>query len=253
VSPEPRIDALWPTASAALSDDELIAGFAHAGSWLSANFVSSIDGAATHDGRSAALGGAADRRVFDLLRRPCDVVLVGAGTVRVEGYGAMRLDAASVAWRLGAGLPEHPVLAIVSAALDLDPASGPFAAAPVRPIVITIGTSSPDRRAALSAVAEVIVCGDTALDAPLMVAELARRGLRRIHSEGGPTLFGTLLTADVVDELSITVSPLLEGGPAPRIVAGGLPHDRRMRLASVLASGDTLLLRYERDRSAPDL
>ena len=84
------------------------------------NFVSSIDGAATLGGLSGELGTAADKRVFMLLRRAADVILVGAGTVRAEGYDGELLDAASRAWRLERGMSECPVLAVVSGHLDLD-------------------------------------------------------------------------------------------------------------------------------------
>ena len=247
---QPIIDALWPDPATALDDDQILARFARPeGPWLSANFVSSVDGAGTHDGLSAGLGGAADKRLFDLLRRPAHAILVGAGTVRAEGYGPLRLDAASVAWRHASGLAAHPVFAIVSGRLDLDPASRIFTEAPVRPIVITTGGSPASKRTALAKVADVIVAGDGELDARSLVAQLADRGILRVHNEGGPSLFGSLLAADVVDELSITVSPQIEGGDARRIVAGDLPEARRMRLAGVLASGSTLLLRYERDRT----
>ncbi|MGH1525937.1 dihydrofolate reductase family protein [Leifsonia sp. L25] len=94
--------------------------------WLRVNFVSSIDGAATRQGLSGGLSDDADHRVFDILRRLCDVVLVGAGTVRAEGYGPMRVDEASQRARRDAGMTAHPVFAIVSASLDLDPASPIF-------------------------------------------------------------------------------------------------------------------------------
>jgi riboflavin biosynthesis pyrimidine reductase len=249
MSRQPKIDALLPEFATDLSDDDIVAGFARADRdqpWLSVNFVSSIDGAATHNGLSAELGGEADKRVFDLLRRPRDAIVVGAGTVRAEGYGSMRLDAASVAWRVAAGLPAHPVFAIVSRALDLDPASRVFADAPVRPVVVTVETSPRERRAALAEVADVLICGEVDLDARAAVDALAARGLRQAHCEGGPSLFGSLLAADVVDELSLTVSPQLEGGDAGRIVRGTLPSERAMRLASVLTADDTLLLRYQR-------
>src|SRR5215207_10132103 len=93
-----RVDRLWPDPDADLSDDDLVAGIDHEGVRL--NFVSSIDGAATRDGLSGGLGGAADKRLFELLRRVADVVVVGAGTVRDEGYGAMRVSEASTAWRV---------------------------------------------------------------------------------------------------------------------------------------------------------
>ena len=246
---QPTIDALWPDPASSLTDGQIIERSTPPdGPWLSVNFVSSIDGAGTHEGRSAGLGGPADKRVFDLLRRPAHVVLVAAGTVRTEGYGPMRLDAPSVAWREAAGLPSQPVFAIVSGKLDLDPASPIFTDAPVRPIVITTASSPTGKRTALAEVADIILAGDDELDAVALVTQLTQRGLTHVHCEGGPRLFGTLLAADVVDELSITISPQLEGGDASRIVSGDLPETRRLRLASVLESDGTLLLRYERMR-----
>jgi riboflavin biosynthesis pyrimidine reductase len=230
-------------------DDTALADHYTAGAgetWLRANFVASIDGAATVEGKSGGLGGDADRRVFDLLRTLSDVVLVASGTVKTEGYGAMVLDAASVEARVAHGLQPQPVFAIVSGSLDLDPKSDVFAQAPVRPIVFT--TESAPAHDALSEVADVIACGATSLDPAAMVAALVERGLGRIHCEGGPSLFGTLLAADVVDELCLTVSPLLAGGDAGRIVQGDLPSPRAMSLAGILRSDDTLLLRYLRAR-----
>jgi riboflavin biosynthesis pyrimidine reductase len=236
-----RIDRLWPDTGENLSDDDLVAGIDH--ECVRLNFVSSIDGAATRDGLSGGLGGAADERLFELLRRVADVVVVGAGTVRDEGYGPMRVSEASTAWRVAHSRGEHPVFAIVTASLDLDPASGIFTKAPMRPILIT--TEATTGKARFDDVAEVVVAGSSRVDPGLAVAALRERGLRRILCEGGPTLFGSLLAADVVDELCLTVSPSLEGGDAPRIARGDTPP-RDMALATVLRSGSTLLLRYAR-------
>lgn len=246
------IGRAWPPASAALLDDQqLIACYAvddRSRPSLRLNFVASIDGAATAGGLSAGLSSPADKRVFDILRRLCDVVLVGAGTLRAEGYGSMRLDQAAAQWRRANGLAEHPVFAIVSGTLDLDPRSTVFTEAPVRAVVVTVGASPRAKREAFSRVADVVVCGEERLDARVMLAELAGRGLRQVLCEGGPTLFGALLEADCVDELCLTISPLLEAGKAPRIAVGVLPQARRMRLHHALVSGSTLLLRYLRVR-----
>jgi riboflavin biosynthesis pyrimidine reductase len=246
-----QIDSLWPVAANALDDDALALGFVRddrGEPWLRVNFVSSVDGAATHDGLSGGLGGEADKRVFDVLRRLCDVVLVGAGTVRDERYGPMRLDEAAVRWRVANGLPQHPVFAIVSRRLDLDPASKIFTDAPVRPIVVTTGSSPAEGRRSLAEVADVLVCGADSLDAAAMVAALGQRGLAQVHCEGGPSLFGSLLAADVVDELCLTLSPRLEAGDARRIANGGLPEPRGLALARVLRSEGTLMLSYTRAR-----
>src|SRR5690606_14940003 len=109
-------------AADALSDNELLDLYAvadRATPWLRANFVSSVDGAATHNGLSAGLGSPADRRVFDLLRRLADVIVVGAGTVRAEGYGGLSLDDDSADWRIANGLTAQPVFAVVSSSLNL--------------------------------------------------------------------------------------------------------------------------------------
>ena len=236
-----RIDRLWPDPADQVHDDDLVAAIDHEG--VRVNFVSSIDGAATRDGRSGGLSGPADRRYFELLRRVADVVVVGAGTVRDEGYSAMRVSEASAAWRVARSRGEHPVFAIVTASLELDPASTIFTEAPVRPVLIT--TERAAGKARFEDVADVVVAGSSHVDAALAVSALRERGLRRILCEGGPSLFGSFLAADVVDELCLTVSPSLEGGDAPRIATGETPP-REMVLAGVLRSGNALLLRYAR-------
>ena len=241
-----EISSLLPDLAGSLDDiaigDHYSAGIGSP--WLRVNFVSSVDGAATVDGKSAGLGGDADHRVFDILRTLCDVVLVASGTVRTEGYGAMILDAAAVEARVAAGLKPQPTFAIVSGSLNLDPTSDVFAKAPIRPLIITSESAPPNP--ALAKVADIVTCGSTAVDPAAMVSALAERQLTRIHCEGGPSFFGSLLAADVVDELCLTVSPLLAGGDSGRIAKGAVPDPRRMSLAGILRSEDTLLLRYVR-------
>lgn len=243
-----RIDRLWPDPAGELSDEDILAmhAFEDGTASLRMNFIASIDGAATRDGRSGGLGDEADRRVFGLLRRLCDVVVVGAGTVRTEGYDAMRLDADSAAWRERHGLAPHPVFAILSRRLDLDPASDVFAGALVRPIVYTVPDAPPARLTELEAVADVVVGAD-----PRAVrADLAARGLERIHSEGGPSLFGSFLASGTVDELFLTLAPTLDAGGARRVARSEAAAPTGMRLVSVLKSGEELLLRYRAVRPA---
>ncbi len=240
-----RIDRLWPDPANNLSDDELAAPL---GPGVRMNFVASVDGAATHGGRSGGLSSPGDKRYFEVLRRVCDVVVVGAGTVRTEGYGPMRVSEASANWRVAQAMPPHPVFAIVSGSLDLDPASAIFTDAPVMPVVVTTAAASGIGR--FAGIADVLVAGDGPhIDAEAMIEGLRDRGLVRILCEGGPTLFGALLAVDVVDELSLTVAPSLEGGDSTRI-ATGPTAPRGLVLAHVLKSGDSLLLRYARSRAA---
>jgi riboflavin biosynthesis pyrimidine reductase len=245
---------LLPPSIADLSDDDLIDLYTAgaSASWLRVNFVATLDGSASAAGVSGSLGGPDDLRVFDLLRRVADVVLVAAGTVRDEGYGPMVLHDADVAWRLSHGLPDHPVFAIVSRSLSLDAGSRVFTEAPVRPVVLTSAAAAPsDAGVALSSVADVVPCSSAAdpesVDVSLVRDALVARGLGTIHCEGGPTFLGSLIAADAVDELTLTIDPSLEGGTGPRIARGGSPELRRMRPAHVLrGAGDVLLTRYVR-------
>ncbi|MGW9627962.1 dihydrofolate reductase family protein [Microbacterium sp. NPDC055521] len=242
------IDRIWPDPAAALDDEALLEAtrFPAEGTWMRANFVSSLDGAATRDGVSGGLGDDADRRLFALLRRAADVVLVGAGTLRDEGYDGLRVDDASVAWRGAAGMPPHPTLAMISRSLSVDPESPLLADAPVRPIVYTVASAPAARRDALQSVADVVMVGETDADPRRIRDDLTARGLRRIHAEGGPRVFAALLAAGVVDALHLTLAPTLEGRDAGRIVRGDVAGDLPVnaRLATVLRAGDELLLHY---------
>jgi riboflavin biosynthesis pyrimidine reductase len=244
----PTVNRLWPD-PAPLDDDGLFQAYelTREGPWLRVNFVSSLDGAVESDGFSRGLSTAVDQRVFALLRAHADAVMVGAGTLRHEGYGPARTGPDLLARRKAAGLAEHPTLVIVSAALDLDPSRRVFTEAPVRPIVIAHADAPDDRREALTSVADVITCSGSVVDLAVAQTELARRGLAQVLCEGGPHLFGSLVAADLVDELCLTVSPLLTGAGAGRIVAGaGRAEPLPMRLGHLLESDGTLLTRYTR-------
>lgn len=240
---------LLPPTVSDLSDDELLDLYrADAGDpWLRVNFVTTLDGSASAAGTTGSLGGPDDLRVFDLLRRTADAVLVAAGTVREEDYGPMVLHDADVAWRRDHGMPDHPVFAIVSGSLSLDPESRVFTEAPVRPVVLTSAAQAgSDRASALAGVADVVACSgpddpDT-VDTARVRDALVTRGLRAIHCEGGPSFLGALVAADLVDELTLTIDPTLEGGDGPRIATGSSPELRRMRPAHVLRGADDVLL-----------
>lgn len=247
----PPIDRLWPNPATALDDAALLETYAFPIDrfWLRMNFISSIDGAVTLQGRSGALGDAADHRVFDLLRRPADAILVGAGTVRLEGYGAMRLGGDAVAWRRTQGLPPHPVFVLVTRSLNLDPDSTVFTDAPVRPVIYTVSDAPHGRRGALAAVADVVDAGHSDIDPTRVREDLAARGLRHVHAEGGPSLFGSFLAAGAVDELCLTVAPTLVAGNAGRIARTENDVPTGMRLGAVLRADNELLLRYTRKDS----
>ncbi|MEV0900184.1 pyrimidine reductase family protein [Actinoplanes sp. NPDC049802] len=214
---------------------------------LRVNFIASADGAVTVDGLSAGLQGPGDKEVFDTLRMVCDALIVAAGTIRAEGYDALRLTPAARAWRAAHGLPEFPLMVIVSGSLDLDPAQLVFSDAPIRPIVLT-HRAAPD--SAIREVAEIIPTGDTAVDLPAGIRLLHERGATQLLCEGGPGLLGSMIAADLVDELCLTVAPLLVGGPAGRIAHGPPSPPRRMSLRHALTHEDMLFLRYARNSAS---
>src|SRR5690606_28609835 len=101
-------------------------------------------------------------------------------------------------------------------------------------------------------VADVLDVGAAEVDPVALRALLQRRGLDRIHSEGGPTFFGTVLAADAVDELCLTLAPTLEAGDAARIARSPEVVPTAMELAGILRAGSELLLRYTRAGSGAD-
>lgn len=248
-----------PTASEA---DELLAAYQVDRSplgdrpWVLANMVSSIDGSTAAGGRVGALSSPADRQLFLDLRSVADFVLVGAETVRRERYGPVRLRPELRTRRSEMGLSPTPRLAVVSGSLDLD-LDLPFlseAHADAPPVVLTTASAPTTRRATLAGVAEVVEAGDDELDVALALRLLRQRGARVVLCEGGPTLLGWLFAASVVDELCLTVAPMVGGDPLPVTVrpspsesppAPGSPSLTPARLAHAIARGDDVFLRYE--------
>ena len=212
--------------------------------WLRANMVSSADGAGFLESRTAGLSSPTDIRLFGLLRALADVVLVGAGTVRTEQYKPARRRAELASLR--AGRTATPPIALVSRSLELDLETPLFAGAPpdARTIVITCTSSPADRRAAVARVADLIVAGDLVVDLREGVAALRDRGLGRVICEGGPHLLGEVAAAGLLDELCLTISPLL-AGPGPFRITAGAPFPvRPMTLAHVVEADSFLFCRY---------
>lgn len=215
-------------------------------SWLRVNFVSSADGAVEVDGSSKQLSSEDDMRVFKILRMRCDVLITGAGTIRADQYQPLRMTPDRIDWRRQHGLPDHPVMAVVSRGGDLDLEAPLFTQSPVVPIVITCESAPRERRKALSTVSDVIVAGDEGVDFTTALAILRERGLRQQLCEGGPHIFGELTSADLVDELCLTLAPILAGAGSGRITAGPSSALRRMRLLHALQADGNLILRYSR-------
>ncbi|TQC47675.1 pyrimidine reductase family protein [Rhodococcus sp. WS4] len=216
--------------------------------WVRVNFVSSIDGAVSVDGVSGALGTPADKLVFDTLRELADVVVVGAGTVRAENYGGVRVGVEGRRRRAQSGMAEVPPIAVVSARAHLDPQSRLFTDTEVPPIVVTSTDADPARIRGLDdAGARIVTAGAGQVTGAGLISALDDLGLRRVLCEGGPRLFGQLTHDDAVDEVCLTTAPVLVGGTAGRVATS--PHARTtaMTPAHILTDTDgTVLTRWVR-------
>jgi riboflavin biosynthesis pyrimidine reductase len=225
-----------------------------------ANFVETIDGVVAMPDleRSNAIvsdESEADRFVMGLLRAVADVVVVGSGTMLAAPKGTWRADkvfpAAAGAFaelRRARGKSEHPAVAIVTAGGSFDPTHPVLETGA---IVLTTERAAADIRASVPAATEVVAVNDGDWVDPVgAVAALRERGHNLILSEGGPTLFTSFLAVGVVDELFLTVSPLLAGrAGVPRLsLADGAELLPDVRVAGDLLStrrhGDHLFLRY---------
>lgn len=184
------------------------------------NMVESLDGRAALDGRTKALSGDADRAVFHAMRTAVDAVMVGTGTLRAERYGRMVRSEERQDIRRARGLAPEPLSIVVSRSGDFPEDIPLFSDPGAR--VATYTTASP--------------------------AEALRRareehGVRSVLCEGGPTLNASMLADGVLDELFVTVAPLLGGGATPlTILDGGEPTPLELRWA--LEGGGELFLRY---------
>lgn len=219
-----------------LTGDDLLDLYGDARPAVRGGFVVTTDGAVAVDGGSRGLQTPADEAVFHALRGVADAVVVGAGTARAEGYGPVRPRPDAQRWRAARGMAAQPPLVLVSRSLDLDPADRCFTGPAV---VVTCAAADAGRRAALAAVADVVVAGDDEVDLPAAVAALHERGLERLLCEGGPTLLTALLEAGLLDELCLTLTPRLLG-PAPTLLVR--PYDAPLSLRSLVDGGDGVLL-----------
>jgi riboflavin biosynthesis pyrimidine reductase len=220
--------------------------------WVMANMVGGLDGSAAIGGRVAALSTSPDAELFTSMRTLADVVLVGAETIRREGYGPLTLPTHRVETRREQGRSAAPRLAVVSRSLDLDWSGRAFVdpALEERALVVTCEAADPDGLERARQVAEVIVAGESKVEPALALEELASRGYRVVLTEGGPTWLGELVAAGYLDELCLTISPRMGGDALPvSVTPPGAPLVS-LSLRHVLRDGDTLFLRYEKAMDA---
>ncbi len=218
--------------------------------WVRGNMIASLDGGATDEGKAGGLAGTGDRAVFSLMRHAADVILVGAATVRIENYSGAQLPVAARQARQRRGQAEVPPIAVVTRSGDLDPSALLFTRTEVPPLILTSSRTVEDTRRRLTAVAEVIDASGTdpnSADPAVVLEVLAERGLFRVLTEGGPLFLGSLIENGLMDELCLTVAPILVGGASKRIVTGLGHVHTKMRCAHLLADDDGYLYtRYVR-------
>ena len=211
--------------------------------YLVLNMVSSVDGAISVEGKSAGLSGADDKAVFFHLRSLADVVLAGAGTVREENYGRVRTSDEVTAARRARGQQDSPRVGLVSRSMRFDPDMRLFQE--TRPYVVGPAGTAREQQEAAAELADVILTGDAEVDLADGMRRLGEAGADLVLCEGGPSLNGQLLAAGVVDELCLSLAPMLVGGDGHRIF-GSAPIDpaHELTLLAVAEANGTLLLRY---------
>jgi riboflavin biosynthesis pyrimidine reductase len=216
--------------------------------WVTGHMVAGLDGTAAVGGRVGSLSTAPDQALFRRMRQIADIVLVGAETVRREGYGSVRLDEEAQEQRRRLGQSATPPLALVSRSLAFDWTAKVFADAPddARTHLITCEAADPGRRAEAEQHAEVIVAGDDRVEPSAAMRALADLGRRVVLCEGGPTWLGELVAADRLDELCLSVAPLMGGDPLPVSVTPPGAGLAQFELKGTMVEDDTLFLRYER-------
>lgn len=207
------------------------------GTPLLLNMVATVDGRAVVDGRSGPIGGPGDKEMFHALREVPDALLIGTGTLRAERYGRLVRSPERRARRSAAGLAADPLAVLVTRSGDL-PWQAPLFEEPEQRVVVFGAVEPPP---GVSAQVDVRPYAEP----PAALAALRREGVASVLCEGGPRLNRTLLAAGAVDELLLTLGPLVVGGEAPGILEGGeLGRRPGLELRWVLRDGDELLLRY---------
>jgi riboflavin biosynthesis pyrimidine reductase len=242
------VQSLYPTTPSALSHEDLVEiySYPHERRWVRANFVSTLDGAAQgRDRKSGTLSSPADQALFAMLRSLCDVVLVGARTTRIEGYQPIVANEIDASIRNRLGLAPIPSVAVVSRSLDLDTSllEGGEAAT----IVVTTEDAAAARADQLPDGVPVIAVGQTSVDFAAALDQLGARGLQRVLCEGGPSLMRDLVASGRLDELCLTIRPMIAAGERFRIARGdAILPEARLALRTLLEADGDLFARYVR-------
>jgi riboflavin biosynthesis pyrimidine reductase len=220
-------------------DDERLAAFYDypgelARCWVRANMISSLDGGATDDGSSGGLAGPGDRAVFARMRQEADVILVGASTVRIENYSGVQMS----------------LVGTHRAEFEHD--AKLFTRTEVPPLILTARDTVPDATKRFGAQADVVDASGAEpdrVDSAAVLDVLSDRGLRRVLLEGGPSLLSLFIEQDLLDEMCVTIAPILVGGLARRIATGSGEAHTKMRRSHLLSDREGYLYtRYVKER-----
>lgn len=216
--------------------------------WVTGHMVAGLDGTAAIGGRVGSLSTAPDQALFRRMRQIADVVLVGAETVRRERYGPVRLTDEAVEWRRARGMWPLPPIAVVSRTLEFDWGAEVFAgaSADASTYLITCAAVEPNRLADARKHATVLVAGGERVEPAAALQALAGLGHRVVLCEGGPTLLGELVAAGRLDELCLSIAPLMGGDPVPVSVTPPGAGLAEFDLVGTMVEEHTLFLRYQR-------
>lgn len=190
--------------------------------WLGVCMITGLDGSTAVDGVSGRLGAAGDRAVFDALRAAADVIVVGAATATIEGYGPP-------------GRPGQRI-GVVSASGRVDTTAELFSSGAGFLVLPEDGPPDPPG-------IDVVRAGRGLVDVAVALTRLAPvvGDVRFVQAEGGPRLNGALAAAGVIDEINLSLAPYVTGGAGPRLTVGAPELLRRYRPAHVLADDDGYL------------
>jgi riboflavin biosynthesis pyrimidine reductase len=208
---------------------------------LALNFASTLDGRASIDGRSGAIGSDTDTAMLAGLRQRFDAVMIGAGTMRVERYRRIIIDPAKREKREALGLPGDPLTVLVGS-LDLPWDAGLFTDGGGRVLILTADEAEPPETATPVDVVRSEGRVDMTESMRLLRAEY---DIRAVLCEGGPHLHSQLQAARLADELFLTIAPKLVGAGST-ILEGALPEVAELELAWLLQEENELFARYRR-------
>jgi riboflavin-specific deaminase-like protein len=214
--------------------------------YVAANMVTTVDGRASLGGRTKEISSAADRELFHALREQVDAVMVGTGTIAIEGYGPLVGNPARRSRRAQRGLAELPLAVTASRSLEL-PVSAPLFQDPQSRIVVLAGSEGEIPATAAEVIVEPVPGPDARTIDFVAGLELlrVRYGVRTLLLEGGPTLLAAMMDAGVVDELFLAIAPLIAVGPEPSLIEGSeLSTPLNLGLESLFEDEGFLFARY---------